>query len=90
MSRICDVVGGEGAVARVCFPMTRRQKSGIITSDGSGRFGKGRRMKEKKYARLKLVERKSTEKALGAGVSFKSLAASLSTHGDGSFVLFLT
>jgi IS30 family transposase len=58
--------------------MTRRQKSGIITSDGSGRFGKGRKMKEKKYARLTLAERKSIEKALGAGASFKSVAASLS------------
>jgi IS30 family transposase len=35
-------------------------------------------MKEKKYARLTLSERKSIEKALGAGVSLKSLAASLS------------
>jgi IS30 family transposase len=35
-------------------------------------------MKEKKYARLTLSERKSIEKALGTGVSFKSIAASLS------------
>ena len=35
-------------------------------------------MKEKKYTRLTLAERKSIEKALGAGASFKSVAASLS------------
>jgi IS30 family transposase len=35
-------------------------------------------MKEKKYSRLTLAERKSMEKALGAGVSFGTVAASLS------------